>query len=147
MSRLSGACEDFLTLQIMRLPSTSRLRGWEDGRGVGALTEAGVGGSVEGQQRTGSSIIVIVITTSAATVVRKAGTCRRCYFYTVLVADRWANGKFQMRSKSQIISVSGLMYDRNGVTKRREAVEESLHCSRAVSQQAEEAAHSPTVRL
>lgn len=42
-----------------------------------------------------------------------------------------------------MISMSRLVCDRSGVTKRREAVEESLQCSRAVSQQAEEAAHSP----
>lgn len=42
-----------------------------------------------------------------------------------------------------MMSMLGVMYDRSWVTKRREAVEESLQCSRAVSQPAEEAAHSP----
>lgn len=52
-----------------------------------------------------------------------------------------------MRSKAiYIISMFGVMYYRSRVTKRREAVEESLQCSRAVSQRAEEATQ-PTVRL
>lgn len=41
------------------------------------------------------------------------------------------------------MSMLGVMYDRSWATTRREAVEESLQCSRAVSQPAEEAAHSP----
>lgn len=51
-------------------------------------------------------------------------------------------GGFRCAARRDIISVLRLMYDSSRVTKRREAVEESLQCSRAVSQQAEEVVHT-----